>query len=310
MTPVIWTAIGITIGTAVLHGALGLRRPLDRTYLSFACLMALLAIFLVLQADIYTAASSEVVVETTRRQLAVVHAFIAGVLVFVPSYTRVAIPRAVMTAYGAGLAGLFVINLLAPYGLWYSGPPEVVHAQFYGEPYSVIIAQPMGPLQFAYVTYAVSLLILSCCCAVKVIRRGERERGLTLAIAFVLILLQTIADVVRDSIGGTWPYLAELGAVTWGMIMSVQLAHEYRKQARVLRDAIVLVEAQSRRLTSILQSMRSLEQNMAAPLERLETGVAALAPGTGKEAALLARLRRAVTRLREFSRSQPRIHAK
>ena len=308
MTPVIWAAIGLTIGTAVLHGALGLRRPLDRTYLSFACLMALLAIFLYLQGDIYTATSPGDVVETTRRQLAVVHAFLACLLVFVPSYTRVHIPRAVMAAYGAGLAVLFVVNLLAPYGLWYAGPPEVVLGQLRGEPYSLIIAQPMGPLQFIYVTYGASLLVLSLSCAVKVIRRGERARGLALATAVVLILVQTIADVIRDSIGGSWPYLAELGAVTWGLIMSVQLAHEYRGQARALRDAIVLVDAQSRRLTSILESMRSLEQNMIAPLETLEHGVAAIAPHTAQEDALLARLRRAVARLRELARSQAGMH--
>ena len=36
MTAELWAAFGLTIGAAVLHAAIGLTRPLDRTHLSFA----------------------------------------------------------------------------------------------------------------------------------------------------------------------------------------------------------------------------------------------------------------------------------
>ena len=91
--------------------------------------------------------------------------------------------------------------------------------------------------------------------------------------------------------------------------MSVQLAHDFRAEAEALGNVITKVDAQAKRLRSILDSMRALEQNMHAPLEMLETGVATLAAATTKEAENLHRLRRAVTRLREFGRALPTISA-
>lgn len=309
MTPLLWTAFGMAIGAAVLHGALGLRRPRDRTYLSFAFMMALVAVFLYYQSNIYRATTAAAAVEATRRQLIVIDGFIACMLVFIPSYTKVRFPRALAAAFWAGLVFVALANLLAPYGLWYSAQPELVQSEFRGEPYNIVIAQPMGPLQYFYTLYFTSLLLVSLGCALKVFYRGERQRGATLAFAVALILVHALVDVVRDNVGGTWPYVAEFGVVTWGLIMSVQLAHDFRAQAEALGDAIVQVETHARRLRSILASMRALEQNMHAPLNTLETGVSELAADTSQEAAQLARLRRAVTRLREFSREMPDIRA-
>ena len=80
----------------------------------------------------------------------------------------------------------------------------------------------------------------------------------------------------------------------------------FRAKAQALARAIADVEMQSQRLTSMLGALLALEANMNAPIQTLETGVAALADGESHDAELQ-RLRRAVTRLREFSNSMPDI---
>lgn len=305
MTALLWTAIGMTVGAAILHATLGLCRPFERTYLSFACIMALLALFLFFQWEFYRATTSAAAVMATRRQVTVVVGFLACMLVFVPSYTKVRIPRPLMAVFWALLAVLFIANLLAPYGLWYSALPELVRSQFRGEPYNTVIARPMGAPQYAFTLYFTSLLVVSMVCAVKVYRRGERQRGLTFAVALGVILVHSLVDVVRDSIGASWPYVAEFGVVTWALIMSVQLARDFRTQAQTLGHAIMHVEAQAARLESILSSLRALEQNMDAPLHTLEAGLATLSATTASDDGQLPRMRRAVTRLRDVANSMP-----
>ncbi len=306
MIPFVWSALGMSIGAAVLHLALGLRRPIQRTYLSFAAMMALLAAFLYMQSRFYGVTSVELAVELTRRQFAVVHVFVACMFVFIPAYTNIRISRRVMIVYWSVLVAVFVANWAAPYGIWYSGRPELISAEILGRTYSSVVAQPVGLLQLAHATFLASVLALAAWAGLKVVRRGERQRGMALVVGVVVLLAFTIVDYVRDIVGGSWPYASEFGVVTWALVMSVQLAHDFRAKAQALARAIADVEMQSQRLTSMLGALRALEANMNVPIQTLETGVAALADGESHDAELQ-RLRRAVTRLREFSNSMPDI---
>jgi hypothetical protein len=308
MTPVLWTAIGLSIGAIVLHSALGLRRPLERTYLSFALIMGCVAVFLYLQWQLYRAITSDAVVETKRLQVSVVNVFLGSLFVFVPAYTKVRIPRRVMIALWATLGVMFAANLFARYGVWYAGEPELAPSTFRGEPYTTVIAQPMGALQLAYSGFFTAFLILSLGCAVKVFRRGERRRGLTFGIAVALVLAHGLLDVVRDNVGGAWPYVAEYGVVTWGLIMSVQLALDFRAQTQSLANAIAHVEAQSHRLTAMLDALHRLELDIQAPLDTLERGVMTL--GDGAQDDELRRVERSIVRLRELASSMPDIKAR
>lgn len=305
MTPFLGAALGMSLGAAVLHAALGLRRPLRRTYLTFACMMALLAVFLYLQSAFYKVTEPQAAIELTRRQFAVVHGFVGCMLVFIPAYTNLRLPRVVMTGYWAVLVALFVANLVSPYGVWYAEPPELVHTELLGRPYNAPVAQAMGLVQFTHAALLVSVLALAGWCAVQVIRRGERQRGIALAVGAGVIFVSTVVDYVRDVLGGSWPYMSEFGVVAWALVMSVQLAHDFRIKAQALARAIADVELQATHLTSMLDALHALEQNMDAPLQTLEAGVAALGDGSGANDVDLQRLERAVARLREFSRSMP-----
>jgi hypothetical protein len=164
----------------------------------------------------------------------------------------------------------------------------------------------MGALQFAYTCFFTTFLFVAIGLGVQLFRRGERQRGLTFSIAVVLVLVHGITDVIRDNVGGSWPYVAEYGVVTWGLIMSVQLARDFRARTQSLAQAIAHVETQSQRLSAMLDALQALERNMQVPLDTLERGVDRLARTTTEDAHLH-RIERAVARLRELARSMPDI---
>jgi hypothetical protein len=303
MTLMLWAAIGLTSGAAVLHAVLGLRRPRNRAYLAFAGMMTFLTLYLYFGERLHRATTADEVVEAMRLQFVAILACHGCLLVFVPTYTRVRIPRGVMGLYWAGLAILFFFNLGAPSGLWFSGPPELVRVGFAGGSYNAVVAPPMSLPQYAYAAYYMSFLVVALGCAAREYRRGERQRSVAFGAAIVILLVHTVIDVVRDTVGGTWPYVAELGFVTWAIIMSVQLAHDFRAQSDALRLTLADVEAQADQLAAMLGAMRALERNMHAPLERLETGLVTLTAATAKEQDHLTRLRRAVARLRALALS-------
>jgi hypothetical protein len=309
MTPVLWTAFGMALGAVVLHTALGLRRPIARTYLSFACVMAAVSVFLYLQWEVYAATTIDTVVHAKQHQVTVLQVSLAGMFVFVPAYTRLRVPPAMRVAYWSILAVLVVANYVTPYGLWFSGPPQLVLSTFRGEPYTNVIAPPMGALQLAFASFVISCVIVAIGFAVAMFQRGDRQRAGTFAIALVVVLFHGIADVIRDNVGGSWPYVAEFGVVTFGLIMSVQLARDFRAQTRSLGEAIAQVEDQARRFDEMLDALHLLEQNMHVPLYTLETGVVDLARTGAPDDAQLRLLERAVTRLREFASSMPDLSA-
>jgi hypothetical protein len=307
VTAVVWTAFGVAIGAFVLHAALALRRPIDRTYLSFAWIMASVAVFLWMQWLLYSSTSAEAVVRIKQCQVTVLNVSLAGMFVFVPAYTRLRVPRPMVSVYWTILAIVFVANLVAPYGLWFSGPPQLQAATFRGESYTTVLAPPMRELQLAYASFMISCVVVAFGFAVGMFRRGDRQRAVAFALALFVVLGHSLADVIRDNVGGTWPYVAEFGVVGWGVIMSMQLAHDFRAQTRTLGTAIAKVEDQAMRLRAMLDAVHALEQNMHVPLYTLEAGVLDLARGTTADDPQLRRLERAVLRLREVARSMPDI---
>ena len=303
MTALLWAAFGMTTGAAVLHGALGLRRPLDRTYLSFACIMALLAAYLYVEWELYRATTSEAAVEAMRREVIAAHGVLAGILVFVPAYTRARIPRWLTSAYWGGLALLFVANLVAPYGLWFSAEPDLVPSTFRGEPYTVVVAPPLTALQYVHTLYVISLFVLTFRCALDAIRRGERQRGATLAIALVVVVGQHVADVVRDAVGGAWPYLAEFGLVTWGLMMSIQLAIDFRVNHQRLRATLNRAEHHSAELARMVEASLLVRDKLNTPLQTLELGLAICTAGGPEDEKALADLRSVVAELAQRGRA-------
>lgn len=303
MTPLLMTAFGMTIGAAVLHIALGVTRPLDRTYLSFAWIMVLLAAYLYFEWELYHATTSEQAVEAMRHEVITAHGFLAGILVFVPSYTKSRIPRWLMSAYWGGLALLFVVNIVAPYGLWLSGKPELVPSTVLGEPYSVVVAPPFSGLQYLHTLYVLSVFVLTFRCALDLVRRGERQRGATLALALVVVVTQHVADVVRDALGGSWPYLAEFGLVTWGLIMSLQLAIDFRANRLLLHASLNRAEHDAAELARTVETSLVVRDKLNTPLQTLELDLAMCTASGAEDEKTLAGLRRELAEIIQRSRA-------
>lgn len=302
MSSILWAMIGMAIGAAVLHCALGLTRPLNRTYLSFASIMALLAAYVYFEWELYRAATGVEAGEALRHQVIAAHGCVAFILVFVPSYTKVHVPRRIMTAYWAGLAVFFVANVALPYGIWCAREPSIVFSSFRGEPFTVVDPPPLGPWQYIHTLYMVAVFALTFTCALALVRRGERQRGAMLAIALVVVIVHHLIDVFRDTVGGTWPYVAELGLVTWGLLMSIQLAIDFRVTEQELHVTLRRAEQHTAELANLVEATLLVRDKLNTPLQTLELGLAMREATEADDEKTLSRLRHAVAELAELGR--------
>jgi hypothetical protein len=306
MEGLLWAALGMAFGAAVLHFALGLRRPIDRTYLAFAVLMGCLAAYLYYERAYYHADSVDEGVAAMRGQLVAAHGFIACSLVFVPAYTGVRMPRWMAAIAWGGLATLFAANLALPYGIWFSGRPELVRATFAGEPYHTLVAPPLAWPQYAHSVYVLALFALALASAVSIARRGDRSRGKVLAVSFGMVIIAHIVDLVRDVSGGTWPYVAEFGVAAWGLIMSVRLASEYKRMQRLLAATLVEVEQRTAELAKLVDAALHVRDRLNTPLQTLELGLTLRTPKSPRETPALDAMRAAVVELAQLGRAVER----
>jgi hypothetical protein len=297
----------MALGAVILHTALGLYRPLDRTYLSFAAMMVLVALFLFLQWKLYRATSGAEAADLKQHQVTIVNLFMGCMFVFVRAYTNVRLPRGTSVILWGGLAIVLVANIALPYGLWFSAEPTLIPSRFLGEPYNIVITPAMAAPQLAFAFFVTGYMFVALVCAAKMYRRGQRQRAVTFALGLTLIVVFAGVDIIRDNVGGTWPYMVEYGVVSWALIVSVQLAHDFRNTTRKLTRTIEYVDVQARQLTEMLNSLHVLEHNMKIPLETLETGVVGLGYSAATVDPQLRRVERATTRLRELASSMPEI---
>lgn len=301
MPAVLWAAFGMTVGTAVLYAALGLPRPVDRTHLSFACIMVMLAAFAFFEAELDRATASDVAVETVRKQVIVAHGLIASVLVFVPAYAHIRIPRWLAISYGVGLAAMFVANLVAPYGIWFSAQPHLVFSTTGGAPYTIVVAPPPSVLQYVHAFYVLAVFALTFTCALKQIRRGERRRGLILAISLAIVIIQHLVDILREAFGSPWPYSDEFGFILWSVVMSVQLAIDHRTARQRLRVMLTTSERHAAALARTAEAALHVRDKLNTPLQTLELSLAVRTPRSSEDLHTLVELRDAVTQISELS---------
>jgi hypothetical protein len=296
----------MTLGAAVLHGALGFSRPLDRTHLSFAFIMVMISAFVFFECELYRVTTTDVAVEMVRRQVIAAHGVIALVLVFVPAYTHIKIPRWLTIAYVAGLSAVFVTNIVAPYGIWFSAEPHLVAAARGGVPYTIVVAPRPSVLQYIHGSYVLAVFALAFTCALQQIRRGERRRGSMLAVALVVVILHHVVDFIHDAVGGAWPYTDEFGLVTWALIMSVELAIDYRCARQRLRATLTSLQQHATELARTAEAALRVRDKLNTPLQTLELSLDMRTPRASEDKKTLGDLRGAVAQISELSRAVER----
>jgi hypothetical protein len=265
--------------------------------------MAMLAAFVFFEIELDTATTTREAIETVRLQVFAGHGLLAAVLVFVPSYTRVRVPRWLLVTYGVGLGTLFITNLVASNGIWFSAPPQLVQSTFAGKPYTAVVVPSLTAMQYTQTFYVLTVFVLMFTCAAKVVRRGERLRGAMLALALTLAVVPHVVDVIRDAVGGTWPDVAEFGLVTWGLIMSVQLAIDYRISEQRLTATLASVERHAAELSRMVEATLRVRDLLNTPLQTLELALATRTAKRPAEERTLADLRGAVTQLTMLGRA-------
>lgn len=301
MQEALWVAFGMSIGTAVLYVALGIPRPIDRTQLSFAAIMVMVAAYAFFEAELDRSTTAAAAVALVRKQVVAAHGLIAALLVFVPAYTHVRIPRWLAVTYGVGLFALFVANLVAPYGIWFSAEPRLVFLAFASLPYTVVVPPPPSVLQWVHASYVLSVFALTFTCALKQIRHGERRRGLILGISLLIVILQHVVDLIREAVGGAWPYSDEFGFVAWSLIMSVQLAIDYRLGSQRLRATLAAAEERTNELARAAEAALHVRDKLNTPLQTLELTLAVREPRALEDQDTLFELRSAVGEISELS---------
>lgn len=297
MTALMAICFGMCIVAGLLHGVLGLERPRDWRYLSFAAMMGCICVFLVMQHDLYFVASPEEGVERTRDLFYVGLAITALFMWFVGLYTRVRLPLLVKLFVVVALAGWTIFNAVSRYGSMFSAPPRTVAASSLGGE-TVYTLQPteLSPYTAAWGVFLLALTVINIMRGVVMMRRGERSQGAVLTLASGMIIAFYFIDYVRDLVGGTWPYVLEYSVVATGLLMSVQLAIDFRRKRDELAKALVRVEQQAARLTPMLRASRALPDALFPVLHSLKQGIHEL-HADSTDTASLARSDRAIERI-------------
>ncbi|NVB80541.1 MAG: hypothetical protein HOV81_19260 [Kofleriaceae bacterium] len=274
MTGPLLVSFGLSLGAAVLNAVLGLTRPLSRTYLSFAWIMAFVAAHLYLEWILYkrTITPAEAV-EVVRLQLLAAHALIAGVLIFIPTYTQIQLPRWIWRVMWVLLGIFFLVNVLTPYGVWFSAKPRLIATTVLGELAHTTVPPPLGPLQYAHAVYVVAIGVIAVVCAIKMFGRGNRQRAIAIALSLGIVVVLHLVDVVREAVGGSWLYIGGFGLVAWGIVMTVQLAMSYREVEDGLLAALARLEAQKAEMTDAIAVSVRVRDRLNTPLQTLELGL-------------------------------------
>lgn len=121
--------------------------------------------------------------------------------------------------------------------------------------------------------FVVFVFVLTFLCAVPMIRRGERREGVILGAALVIVVLQHLVDVVRDTVGGSWPYVLEFGLATWGVIMSIELAIDFGIRRSRLSEALANIERGAGDLARSIETSLHVRDQLNTPLQTLELGL-------------------------------------
>jgi hypothetical protein len=238
VTFLLYTGFGASLSGFLLHLVLALGRRVDRQRIVFALLLADLCAYFLYEHQLYNATTVEEVVRVTRAEMPFTVAYFLLFGWFILHYTRLRMPRPIIWLYCGGLAAALVYNYTAPYGFYYSVRPRIVTASSFGGETIHIAQAPLALAAALYYLLATAMHVTGIVGGIRMARHGERLRGIIFAFAVGLPLLALLLDVVHELIGASWPYLAEFGLVGLSVILSVQLAIDFRVQEATLADAL------------------------------------------------------------------------
>jgi len=306
MTFVVWTAIGMSVSTGLLHAVLGLRRPWHATSLAFAVVMALQAAWYFCGLQIYEATSLAAAAPWARRLTAVVALGMAAFGWFLAAYARIAIPRPLIALHVAGVVAMAASAVVTPMGAGVGAAPRLTGVAMLDDGVVHIIESDLGVVQVAFFGFVALTFAAGVVLGIQLYRRGERRRGLFLSAVTAPVVIGVGLDLVRDLMGGTWLDLSELGAVSLSLVMSIQLGLDFRADDRKLAATLAGVAQRTAELSAMVEAALEVRDRLNTPLQNLELGLAMRAEDAPAERATLAPMQAAVVELAELGRAVER----
>jgi hypothetical protein len=284
----IWFAVaaGVALSSFVAHGALGIRRPRSAVHLTFAALMLFIVPFQIVSARFYTTRSPIEAVATGRAGVALAIAIVVLYARFVQKYTESKLPPWVASAYLAAAAAWLLYDLLSPWGLLFAAQPvEVVVPR--GAPVVLFVRTPV--IGLAWQSFNALTIVWGVLEGLRIARAGRRRAGMALVVGSACVLITVFLDIVKGIFAEDWPYLGGFGLVVLALVLSAQLASDFR--------------ASERRLADLVTAALVLSDLLNTPLQTLELGLETLTAQSAFERARVLRLKRAVARLAAVGRN-------
>jgi hypothetical protein len=272
-------AAGVGLSSAVIHFALGFRRPRSSHHLTFALLMLVTCPFQLTVARLAAAPPWPEAVAQARVGVALAIVLIVLFVVFVRQYSGSGIRSPYLWAHVGVSAAWLVYDLAAPSGLLYTSTGT---AQ---EP-------AVAPIGIAWQVFNALSVLWGVALGRQVFGRGERRRGGILILGGSLLLLTVLLDILRNHFGWGLPYLGGFGLVGFSLLLSVELVIDFRESER--------------RLTEWIAATVVLRDQLNTPLQTLQFGLESFPAPAPEDHHRLDRLQRAVTRLSEISRGLQR----
>jgi hypothetical protein len=283
----IWFALaaGVALSSSVVHCALGIRRPRSGKHLIFAALMLFIVPFQLVSSGLYSTRSAAEAVVLARVGVTLAIAIIFLYACFVKEYARSRIPRWVAWTYVAVYAAWLVYDLLAPWGILFMTPPVPVSVPRGGPTFLFGRTPLVGLLWQACNALTVAWGILE---GWRMTRAGRRRAGVALVFGSSCVLFTVFIDIAKAVFAEHWPYVGGFGLVVLALVLSAQLAADFR--------------ASERRLAEMVAAALALSDRLNTPLQTLEFGLEILGTQSGDEAVRVMRLKRAVEKLAQVGR--------
>ena len=234
---------------------------------------------------------------------------LTGLAWFTREYTGIRVPRWLVVAFYGTVAAFTICNLVAPYSAFFASPPEMGTMTVDGR-LVTIFSIPRGPLQYAWLTFAALFMVFAIGMGVRLLLRGERRRGAVFVSAFGMMFLAPLAAVVEGMMRGRQqPSSSALGALSLLLIMSMDLALEFRARQKALKAAFAELEAHAERISGMLETSLQLRDQLNTPLQTMELELVLIDRAAPEVAPRVARLRRALERLTDLGQRLQRTDA-
>jgi hypothetical protein len=278
---------GMCLSAGVSHLALGVKSPPKAQHIVFALMMAFITPFQLLLESATTATSLEAAIRFTRYAAAMAIGFMVLFGVFICLHTGIRVSRSVAWTFVLINLAFLAYDLLSPRGLVPAdhplragpgGPASIV--RFFGVPHLV-----WQTLNLATASWGAAV-------GVKLALRGQRRQGMVLAVAALVFAGTVFMDLLRNVLERNWTYVGGYGVAAMAIILSAQLALDFRSNEV--------------RLAELLGEALRIRDQLNTPLQSLSWGLDLAARDASLNKALVARLQRSVARLTNLGRSMRR----